>query len=394
VDLYSWEWYDGAPRNGVSFAAPSASFGAWGPNPGYDFLISDPYDTLQGSACPTDTCPSITKSNGVAILAMVGTTTTAGSTYGLDLTMQPALLKFLISQGGASVASLTSGDVAYREGKLALHCSEGRCRFDNLKVELTKATGYPASCKALKASEPGATSGVYRIDPDGEGGQPAFDAYCDMTTDGGGYTLIGVVANDGTRKWNSLNAFTDASTFGSLSDLTKNFRSLAFKTLAGADFLVITPEYSFAWRDLLGNKSLADYVAGNWPSSCAKTWIRGRPDYYADLNLDQANLIGFTLRGWDDNADCFPYGNENTAVSMMTAECCWVNGLGNTPNGQADWSTHDLSLLKKQHLAGVSCDPAKWPCNPQGRVINYYSGGYHDCYDASCKVSWARRFVR
>ena len=143
VDLYSWEWYDGAPRNGVSFVAPNAIFGAWGPNPGYDFLISDPYDSLQGSGCPSDRCPSITKSNGVAILAMTETTTSAGTTYALDLTMQPALLKFQITQSGASVAILTSGDAAYRQGRLALHCSESRCRFDNLRVELSPSSGYP-----------------------------------------------------------------------------------------------------------------------------------------------------------------------------------------------------------------------------------------------------------
>jgi len=44
------------------------------------------------------------------------------------------------------------------------------------------------SCAALHTAAPTLPSGVYAIDPDGDGGRAAFDVYCDMTTDGGGWT--------------------------------------------------------------------------------------------------------------------------------------------------------------------------------------------------------------
>ena len=48
------------------------------------------------------------------------------------------------------------------------------------------------SCKTIKQTDGSAGSGLYWIDTDGTGGQAPFEAYCDMTTDGGGYTHIGV----------------------------------------------------------------------------------------------------------------------------------------------------------------------------------------------------------
>ena len=48
----------------------------------------------------------------------------------------------------------------------------------------------PRSCAEILRAFPGTASGTFALDADGPGGESGFTTYCDMTTDGGGWTEI------------------------------------------------------------------------------------------------------------------------------------------------------------------------------------------------------------
>lgn len=67
----------------------------------------------------------------------------------------------------------------------------------------------PKNCKEIIGHDPLAASGVYTIDPDGEGPLGAMSCQCDMETDGGGWTLVLNYNHlEGTNP--ALNVFNDA----------------------------------------------------------------------------------------------------------------------------------------------------------------------------------------
>ena len=100
-------------------------------------------------------------------------------------------------------ASATCGDGLKSGSESDLDCGGGTCNDCNKSKScladtdcvtgacVNGACNLPTACKQLKSGLPMTPSGIYTLDTDGDGPRQPFDVYCDMSTDSGGWTLVG-----------------------------------------------------------------------------------------------------------------------------------------------------------------------------------------------------------
>jgi len=202
-------------------------------------------------------------------------------------------------------------------GELELYCSEQGC--------------VDVDCAAILSKNPDAESGNYWIKPDGNGPNTAFEVYCDMMTDGGGWTLVAVSSDDGqdTWTWNNRHYWdTDPTVFGTLTDKKKDYKSRALHELKFGDVLAVhSPSKVWASYHGVENNSvtLGEHIEMVDGPVCWQP-EKGHKMSAGTL-VEQDNLCStelyFNVQDWDGEGGC---GNGNQNDSYGPTWSVDVNG--------------------------------------------------------------------
>ncbi len=268
--------------------------------------------------------------------------TASGTVAAGDHTHSALTASIKLTGGSATCNASTTamhGTLRYASGAFEACTESGWRVFARGGLDGGSQASGAASCKQLLADFPATGSGVYWLDPDGTGLGLGFQTYCDMTTDGGGWTLIMKLTSDATFNW-AASYWTTANTLNE-SDLNfsadANAKYASFNLVAGNELMYYRPGVGafmkYGYAD--ARTPLSRFTSGATHISTGGGW---RPPE-SHNNTSNAQCSSFTTQGRGLNYSQVCDGNPNYSRARLgegyeqtgVAHCIWGVGTYNNP---------------------------------------------------------------
>jgi hypothetical protein len=341
-------WYLDADSDGYGAAASSVS--ACDVPSGYVDNSGDCDDTdTTVNPSAAETCDNIDNDcDGTVDVDPTINATTWYADSDSDGFGDPASTTLACSQPSGYVADATDCDDS--DATSATLATDGDCDGIETAVDCDDGdatTGYCDSCESILNASLSSGDGNYWIDPTGSS---PFQAWCDMTTDGGGWTLLGTVYGGDGDNWNEETGnWASQSPLGSLSDPWSDFKSEAWYSLdiTASDVLFVR-RYSgqVQARTKLGTtcqggKTLFSDIFTTWDTSI-----------YCDTSsvtvvTAPIDATGLASSSYMEGSGGYGLGNSGTNGF------CWNGGDSQTNifQGHAGWNQSAYSCYGIGHLA-------------------------------------------
>ncbi len=184
-------------------------------------------------------------------------------------------------------------------------------------VTVTCAT--PVTCKEIKSAVPTATDGDYQIDPDGTRPAPAITAFCDMTTDGGGYTMYPIKTGGiSTSRYDQPNSCTAIGLKMVISRSKAHMAAMIAK-YGNSYFATVPGIYGLAGGNFTGcvMNSKDNACAANWKALDGGAWW-ARDTKFGEPNGD------YTAGCWLGTYN--PVLDGNGEIGFNDANCNYATG--------------------------------------------------------------------